>query len=450
MTVSVDEPIICPVLIGRSTELTSLSTLLERVKGGQGQVVVLSGEAGIGKSRLMMETRALAVAEGFLVLQGSCFPTDQNCPYAPLLDLLRSFLTTDARARTIAELGPLTATFSPLLPDLLPQPLEHPMLPQLDVEQEKRRLFAGLTHVFTSQADTPPLLLVIEDLHWSDDTSLEFLHYLARRCASHGFLLLLTYRSDEVHPGLLHLLAQLDRERLAREYVLARLTRSEVEAMLQAIFAEQRVLPDELGETLSTLTDGNPFFIEEVLKSLLTSGGITFTDSGWMRLLLSAAPDGHLSIPRSVQDAVSQRSRRLSPKAKQLLMLAAVAGRRFDVQVLQRLLRCKASQLVGLLQELVAAQLVVEESADRFSFRHALTRQAIYTGLLARERRALHRRVASTIEQIFISPTALDAHLADLAYHCFEGRSGRRLMSMASAPGKKRWRSILLAQQLST
>jgi AAA ATPase-like protein len=113
MAVSVNKPIICPVLIGRTTELTSLRALLEQVKGGQGQVVVLSGEAGIGKSRLMTETRALALAEGFRVLQGSCFPTDRNCPYAPLLDLLRSFLTTDARTRIIAELGPLTAAFFP-------------------------------------------------------------------------------------------------------------------------------------------------------------------------------------------------------------------------------------------------------------------------------------------------------------------------------------------------
>ena len=238
MAVSVNKPIICPVLIGRTTELTSLRALLEQVKDGQGQVVALSGEAGIGKSRLMTETRALALAEGFRVLQGSCFPTDRNCPYAPLLDLLRSFLATDARTRIIAELGPLTAAFFPLLPDLLPQPSEHLLLPPLDAEQEKRRLFAGLTHIFTSQTDTSPLLLVIEDLHWSDDTSLEFLHYLARRCASLQVLLLLTYRSEEVHPGLQHLLAQLDRERLVGEYVLARLTRSEIEAMLHAIFAE--------------------------------------------------------------------------------------------------------------------------------------------------------------------------------------------------------------------
>jgi hypothetical protein len=122
MTVSVDKPIICPVLIGRTPELTGLRAQLEQVKGGHGQVVVISGEAGIGKSRLVMETRAIATTEGFLVLQGSCFPADRSCPYAPLLDLLRSFLATDARARIIAELGLLTDAFFPLLPDLLPHP----------------------------------------------------------------------------------------------------------------------------------------------------------------------------------------------------------------------------------------------------------------------------------------------------------------------------------------
>jgi len=437
MAESVEKPIICPVLIGRTPELTSLRALLEQVKGGQGQVVVVSGEAGIGKSRLVMETRAEALASGFLVLQGSCFPTDRSCPYAPLLDLLRSFLATDARTRIEASLGPLTAAFFPLLPDLLPQPLEHPLLPPLDAEQEKRRLFACLAQVLTNQTDTSPLLLVLEDLHWSDDTSLEFLHYLARRCASHRFLLVLTYRSEEVHPGLGHLLAQVDRERLALEYVLGRLTKSEVEAMLHAIFPDQQVLPAELGELLFPLTDGNPFFLEEVLKTLRTRGAITFTDGGWMRLLPMASSDGHPSVPRSVQDAVSERIRRLSQEAKQLLILAAVSGRGFDVSVLQRLLRCSESQLVGLLQELVAAQLVVEESADRFSFRHALTRQTMYTRLLARERKTLHRRVASALEQRFASPRGREAHVADLAYHCFQGEMWEKAQEYGKLAGEQ-------------
>lgn len=436
MELPVTAPVLCPVVIGRTLELTSLHTLLEQANSGSGQVVVLSGEGGIGKSRLVKETRAMA--EGFLVLQSGCFPTDRSCPYAPLLDLLRTLLATEARERIIADLGPLAAAFFPLLPDLVPPPSELAPLPTLDAEQEKRRLFAALTQVFTSQASSQALLLVVEDLHWSDESSLEFLQYLARRIAAHRLLLLLTYRSDEVHPALQRLLAQLDRERLAHEYVLARLNRPEVEAMLSAIFAKQNVGKGDLLEPLYTLTDGNPFFLEEVLKSGLSSGAITFTDNGWVHLLPAAAPaDRQFAIPRSVQEAVEQRTRRLEPPARRLLTLAAVAGRRFDISVLQHLLHYPASQLVELLKELVAAQLVVEESADQFSFRHALTRQAIYTGLLAREKRALHRRIAHAIEQRFAAPVARDAHLADLAYHCFEGEDWEKAQEYGQRAGEQ-------------
>ncbi len=255
-----------------------------------------------------------------------------------------------------------------MLPELVGPP---PLLP-LDPEQEQRRLFAALADFFTRQTGQHPLLLIVEDVHWSDDSSLEFLHTLAWQMTSRPLLLLCTYRSDDVHPRLSHWLAQLDREHLSQEIALARLTRSETEAMLRAIFADRQMISGELLETLWTLTDGNPFFLGEVLKSGLSSGGITFTESGWVHFLPAAARQ--VAIPRSVQDAVQQRAGRLSQQARQLLTLAAVTGRRFDVRVLQHLLHCTDSQLLSLLKDVVAAQLVVEESADQFSFRHALTR----------------------------------------------------------------------------
>src|SRR5207253_7033216 len=125
-----------------------LRALLKQVKGGQGQVVVVSGEAGIGKSRLVMEARAIARAEDFLVMQGSCFPTDRNCPYAPGLDLLRAYPATDLREHVVAELGPLAAAFFPLLPDASPQPSELAPLPTLGAATDKRRLFTAMSQVF--------------------------------------------------------------------------------------------------------------------------------------------------------------------------------------------------------------------------------------------------------------------------------------------------------------
>src|SRR2546429_3691821 len=317
-------------------------------------------------------------------------------------------------------MGSLASALSPLLLDLLPLPSDLPSLPPLDSEHEKRRLFAALAHLFLRQATKQPALLIVEDLHWSDETSLDFLHYLARRCTASPLLVLLTYRSDEVHPGLSHFLAQLDRERLAQECALAPLTRSEVSAMMYAIFALRRsvftvssLAQGELLDAMYTLTEGNPFFIEELLKSLIEAGDIVYEHGRWKR-----KEPGALHIPRSVQDAVELRTAHLSEGARQVLNLAAVAGRHFDFALLQALTQHDEAQLLRLLKELIAAQLVVEESAEQFAFRHALTRQAVYAELLVRERKALHRTIAETFERLYAS--SVEAHLADLASHFSE------------------------------
>ena len=196
MQVPIDLPVVCPTVIGRTAELNALHWLLARAKSGQGQVVLLSGEAGIGKSRLVAEAKTYATAQGFLLLQGQCFPTDRSCPYAPLLELLRAHLATTSPEQVATEMGSLASALSPLLPDLLPRPSDLPPLPPLAPEHEKRRLFAALAQLFLRQATQQAVLLIVEDLHWSDETSLDFLHSLARHCAASPLLVLLTYRSD--------------------------------------------------------------------------------------------------------------------------------------------------------------------------------------------------------------------------------------------------------------
>ncbi|TME05961.1 MAG: hypothetical protein E6I80_15275 [Chloroflexi bacterium] len=354
-------------------------------------------------------------------------------PYAPLLDLLRSFLSSHPSVLPAPEVKQVVQAFLPLLPDLgyvFAGGTPLPTLSSLDPEQEKRRRFEILTHFLTSQASMHPVLLVLEDLHWSDDTSLEFLHYLARRCAAHRLLLLLTYRSDEVRPGLRHFLAHLDRERLAKESLLVRLTRDEVEAMLRAIFALPPSARLELRDPIYALTEGNPFFVEESLKSLIAAGEIFYANGQWDR-----KPLGELHVPRSIQDAVQQRTDQLSDSARRVLTLAAVAGRRFDFALLHELTQYDELPLLLLIKKLIAAQLVVEESAEQFAFRHALTRQAIYADLLARERKALHRRIAETLERLYAS--VLDAHQADLAYHFFEASAREKALEYGQRAGQQ-------------
>ena len=416
MAIQLHQPIVCPILVGRSAELTALQECIQQTASGQGGVVLLSGEAGIGKSRLVAELQRAAEALGFQLLDGQCFPTDRSCPYAPLLDLLRTFLAPLSSAQIVTALGSSARVLVPLLPEQvqhLPEIVSLPSVPSLDPEQEKRRLFAALAEVFIKQATSQPVLLLVEDIHWSDESTLEFLLFFARKTVASRLLVLLTYRSDEMHQPLRSLLAQLDRERLRQEVVLEPLSRADTETFLQTILQETDSLPVGMLDALYDLTEGNPFFLEEVLKALMMADELVEGEDGWRWKRADT-----WRIPLSLQDAVELRLTRLSADARRVVQLAAVAGRRFDFTLLQQITRYDEAHLMELMKEAMAAQLVIEESAEQFAFRHALTRQAIASGLLARERRALHGTIAQTLEQLHAA--ALDAYLADLAYHCTE------------------------------
>ena len=271
---------------------------------------------------------------------------------------------------------------------------------------------------------------MIEDLHWSDATSLEFLLHLARRILSQPIFLLLTYRIDETHPALVHFLADLDRERLAIELTLPGLTMAEADGMLRAIFQLERPVSAAFQQTLQALTEGNPFFIEETLKALTASGSFFLEGGRW-----DQKPVSELHIPRSLQDALLRRSERLSDKARSLLELAAVAGRRFDFGLLQELTGMDEPGLLSTYEGIGRRTLVVEETADRFAFRHALTRQVVYQSLLIRERKRLHGLVAGILETIYSG--ALDARLGELAYHSYEAGLWDKALEYSRRAGEK-------------
>jgi tetratricopeptide (TPR) repeat protein len=424
--------IFCPVLIGRSTQLETLASLFEQARGGLGKTVLITGEAGIGKSRLVAEVKNRAAQPGVSILEGSCFEPDRVLPYAPLLDLLRNFCANHSNAEIDTTFGDSAPELIKILPEIGTRLPEFKPFPPLEPEAEKRRLFNAFAQFFIRGAliDHDPLLIVFEDLHWSDDTSLEFLLHLARQITSQHIFLLLTYRNDETHPALDHFLAELDRERLAVELTLHRLTPAEVDGMLRGIFELDRPVSAAFQENLLALTEGNPFFIEETLKALTSSGSVFFEQGAW-----NHKPVNELHIPRSIQDAVRRRSERLSDRTQRLLELAAVAGRRFDFGLLQELSKMDEQGLLSILKELVVAQLVVEESADKFSFRHALTREAVYLSLLIRERKRYHGLVAETMERVYVD--TVDEHESDLAYHFYEANAWDKALKYSQRAGEK-------------
>ncbi len=433
-----DRPLRSPMLIGRATQARALARALDAARGGVGQCVIIHGEAGVGKSRLIAEACADVARDHVTLLQGNCFEPDGALPFGPVIDLLRTWCAAQPVDQIKRVLG-AAPTLLGLLPELHMQLPDRTTVPTLDSDQEKRHLFHELTQTLTALAspltrEAPPhpvlTLVILEDLHWCDTTTLEWLHSLVRRIAGTPILLALTYRSDEVNDNLRHFLATLDRARLViTEIALQRLDVDDVQTMIAAIFQQPRPVRREFVAAIHALTDGNPFFVEETLKSLVISGDIFLERGTWTR-----KPIDELSIPRTVQDAVQWRVRRLSPDAGAVLRLAAVMGRRFDFDTLRDLAGGSEAEMLETLKILIAAQLVVEESGDLFAFRHALTRAAIYTGMLARERRPLHRTIAEALERRFADQ--LDAHTADLAYHFYQARVWPKAVGYAQRAGE--------------
>jgi predicted ATPase/DNA-binding CsgD family transcriptional regulator len=413
-------------LIGRDAELQHLRRVIETACAGRGQVLLVSGEAGIGKSRLILEALSLPLWEkaGASVMTGRCYEQDRNTPFAPFVELLRQNLTALQDLSVLQQGLPQLLKLAPELAARFPNVQ---LAPVVEPEQEKHNLLRTWVSLFSANPN-PTLqqvrVIVLEDLHWCDEVSLDLTLTLARRIVDQSALLMLTYRNDEITPTLSHFLAAFERERLAHEILLKRLAAEHTRAIIRAIF-NQVLVRDEFLNAIQARTDGNPFFIEETLKALV-SGGDIYTERGvWTR-----KPMRELSIPRTVQDAVQRRAQTLSEQAKRVLAAAAVAGQHFQFVLLREVTSMNEDELLASMRELIAAQLLVEYSADEFAFRHALTHEAAYASLLKRERRRLHRAVGDALRK-------LGATTGALAYHLFEAEMWDDALSYAREAGEQ-------------
>lgn len=409
-------PSVTPVLIGRTREMETLERALGAAKGGVGRCVLIAGEAGIGKSRLIQELIGRAAPEGFSIVQGNCFEQSSSSPYAPWADALRAFLAQKSASETVELLGPLASEFVKLLPELsLLIPGLQPT-PPLDPQAEKGRLFESIARLGASLSASHPMLVVLEDLHWSDQQSLELMRFFVRRVGTLPVLFLGTCRSEETTSQLSHHLAELSRNRLATEMQLQRLDRDQVEQLARVILKIPHPVEPGLLEDLERLAKGNPFLIEEVLKAVAASPG-------------SQTP----AIPRSAEDLTQREMEKLSGSARRILSLAAVIGDRFDFGLLQEIAVQDELSVLRNLKELIAARLVLEETADQYAFRHALVREAVYASLMLRERKALHQTIGETMERQAGAQVAVPA--APLAYHFYRAEDWPKAMEYSQRAG---------------
>jgi DNA-binding NarL/FixJ family response regulator len=380
---------LCPVLVGRDAELAVLETILAEVITKGGRAALVGGDSGIGKSRLLATFLSRARALGARTLIGTCAEEEARRPFGPFIDLLRG----------VRDLPRLTQTESDLA------------LTDPDVRYRALRSFAS---AFGDMAGEEPLVVAIDDLQWADEATLDLFAYLARSLRGRPVLLLGFYRTDELHRlhPLRSVLATLTQARVADSVILRPLTSSDTREMVQATLGPSTSVPRELSAALHERCEGNPLFVEEVLKALAETGDLVWRDGSWQYVGRLA----DLVIPASVRDIVQGRLDLLSNEARAALRVAAVIGISFDFQLLQDLTRMSDQELTSALRAAVAAQLVEEVSEpgrDRFRFRHALTRESVLIDLLGRERRELHREVAHSLE----ARPEPEVEPEELAYH---------------------------------
>ncbi|MBA3340633.1 MAG: AAA family ATPase, partial [Gemmatimonadaceae bacterium] len=418
-------PVVCSTSVGRETSLRVLVERLERAITGDGTVVLLGGDAGVGKSRLIRDLKNEATGHRVRIIEGRCSSTESSVPYAPLMDALRFRLARGEGEAAARMLGPLRVILAPVFPQLEGDATaaEH------EVERHPDRPFELIFSVFERLAAEEPMLLVLEDVHWADQTSLELLHHLARRSHSLRLLLVATYRSDELHAThpLRRLFGGLGRDRIGVEMRLEPLTREETTEMLRRVLAAD---PDPAFATaIWRWTEGNPFFVEELL-TVLSEAALLEPNAPAVAAL------ERLRLPVTVSEAVLARARAMGPRAFETLSAAAVIGRTFEFDDLCAVLGVTEEELITVIEQLVAHQLLREEPdghGERYSFPHALMQEAFYESIISRRRRILHRRTAAALERRAAqrSPTRLD----ELAYHFRLGGEPERAYEYARLAG---------------
>jgi len=413
MTSKFNRPVVCPVLLGRETALENLRALAKE-SAGHGQVALISGEAGIGKTRLLNAFLAVSRHASHDAHQVRFFEHDVETPYAGIRRLLANLATGDPDG--LAVLEPVAAELWPIAPDVFTSLWKDARpgssAPRGVPEQDERRVVDAIRRLARSLCLHGETVLAFEDIHWADSSSLAAILAIARD-ANPGCLVVLTYRTDEDSPALRAFVAELDRERLGAEIGLSRLGLAEVDRMIAAILNSERGTRADVLHLVNRLSDGNPFFVEEVMRWVLER--IDSIDD------LEATDLRGMDVPRTVNEAVRRRTVALSAPARELLSLAAVAGVRFDLTVLSEISGRAELELMPLVKELIDAQLVTEETEDAFAFRHALTREAIRSSMLLREQRVLSGQIAEAIERRYAGQLA--GHVDDLAWHFY--RAGR-------------------------
>ena len=421
--------------VGRQPELEALQQALARAGAGQGQVVALLGEPGVGKSRLVFEFLQSHHTQGWLRLESSSVSYGKATAYLPVCDLLKAYCHIEdcddlrmVRAKITGQILTLDEALQDTVPALLALfealPADSPFL-HLDPLQRRRRTLEALKRLLLRESQMQPLLLVFEDLHWLDSETQAVLDMLVESLPTARVLLLVNYRPEYQHGwGSKTYYTQLR---------LDPLPEASAEELLQALLgADASLVP--LTQLLITRTQGNPFFLEESVRTLVETGGLV-GERGAYHLV---QPLDTLQVPATVQAMLAARIDRLPPEDKRLLQTAAVIGTEVPWQLLQAIADTSDEALYHSLGQLQAAEFLYETSLfpeRAYTFKHALTHEVAYGGLLHERRRALHARIVKALEDL--AGERRDDQAERLAHHALRGEVWEKALAYGRQAGDK-------------
>jgi DNA-binding winged helix-turn-helix (wHTH) protein len=416
-------------MVGRERELASLLSGLDEAADRHGRLFLISGEPGVGKTRLADEVAAAARTKRMALLVGHCSEHDEAVAYLPFVEILENFIDRvsdlDNLRSALGGQGRELARLLPKLKNLLPE-----LPPPLDLPpaQARRHLFNCFSDFVGRIASQQPTLMILEDLHWADDSTMSLLNHLAQRLSVLPLMVIGTHRDAELNVTrpLAKMLEDLLRGRLATRVRLKGLPCDEVGAMLNSLSGKSP--PDAVVDKIFAETEGNPFFVEELFRHLEEEERL-YDSAGQFRAELKI---GELDAPPSVRLVVARRVARLSDLTQKMLATAAAIGRIFSFQILQASSESDADSILEAVEQAEKAGLicsVVESPTPRFEFSHELIRQAVLGGLSAARRQRLHLEVAGAIERAclaaseFANAGGIDDHVAELAHHYARGGS---------------------------
>jgi tetratricopeptide (TPR) repeat protein len=414
--VPTENPLYRRVFVGREPELQQLQSAFDGAMSGQGALMMVMGEPGIGKTALCEQLSTYVTLRGGRTLVGHCYEEGSlSLPYLAFVEAMRSYVLSREVKDLREELGTGAADVARIVSEIRDRLKVKPR-PQKDPEEERYRLMQAVTGFLTNAASVQPLFVLLEDLHDADKGTLDMLTHVSRNLAGARLIIVGTYRDVEVdrtHP-LSAALAELRRVSTYGRVILRGLNADEVRRMLESITRES--VPWGLAEAVHRQTEGNPLFVQEVVRYLAEEGLITQKEGRWR-----PAKDTPLemNIPEGLRDVIGKRLSLISKECNQLLSVASVIGREFRLEVLQRVAGLSDEELFKTLEEAKKAAVIEERAgvgaAVAYRFAHAFFRQTLYEEAIAPRRIRLHQQVARALEGIYAS--RLEEHAAELAEH---------------------------------